>query len=544
MVWVRTTPDGEPRYAMSTVDKSANGETWWRSTVDIRNPVTNYRFLLVDRDGDYRWLTAAGLSTRDVLDATDFRLVSYPAPPGWAQDAVVYQIFPDRFARSPAAADRPVPPWAVARGWDDPVAGSDPTTPLQYYGGDLDGIVEHLDHIEALGATAVYLTPIFPAPSNHRYNASSFDEVDPLLGGPAALHRLGKALHGRGLRLIGDLTTNHTGDTHPWVADPSMYYVDASGRYENWLGIDTLPKLNWASQELRRRFLDGADAVATRWLADLDGWRVDVANMTGRRGPDDHNHEVARLLRAAVTRVRPDAMLVAEHAHDATGDLDRNGWQGTMNYAGFTRPLWTWLRSPALDLSHFLGVPAPVPLRDGTAVQATMRDFGARLSWRSLTNSWNLLCSHDTARIRTVVGSAERVEVAAGLLATLPGVPMIFSGDELGMVGVNGEDSRRPMPWHRESSWDAGTLRRYRELLALRRSHPALRAGGLRWAYVSGDALAYWREVGDERLLVLARRAPGPPVPVPVRGENVYGGAALDGELPGDGPTLQVWVVR
>jgi alpha-glucosidase len=542
-VWVRSTPDGEPRFGKSTVDRRTPGEVWWRAEVEVRNPVTNYRFLLADAAGGYRWLNALGVAEHDVPDDTDFRLVAYPPPPAWHGDAVVYEIFPDRFARSAAAADRRTPGWAIPCGWDDPVIGSGPETPVQFYGGDLDGIAEHLDHIESLGANAVYLTPVFPAPSNHRYNASSFDQVDPLLGGNAALHRLAKALHDRGIRLIGDLTTNHTGDTHPWVADHSLYYVDSNGRYEAWYGFPSLPKLNWGSPELRRRFLDSTDGVAVRWMRDLDGWRVDVANMTGRRAEHDYTREVAALLRSTVAGVRGDAVLVAEHAHDATGDLDRDGWQGTMNYAGFTRPLWTWLRGPDLDLPHFLGVPAPVPRWGGPAVLATMRGFASRISWRSLTNSWNMLCSHDTARIRTVVGDAARGEVAAGLLVTIPGVPMILAGDELGMTGVNGEDGRRPMPWHRRSTWDTGTLRRYRELVALRRAQPALRSGGLRFEHVGEDALAFWRESPAQRLLVLARRAPGAPVPVPHRGTNLYGGAPLDGSLPGDGPTLQVWAV-
>jgi hypothetical protein len=114
-----------------------------------------------------------------------------------------------------------------------------------------------------------------------------------------------------------------------------------------------------------------------------------------------------------------DALLVAEHAHDATADLDADGWQGTMNYAGFIRPLWTWLRSSTVDLQNFLGVPVPIPLRDGPSVVATMREFAARRSWRALTHSWNLLGAHDTARIRTVAAT-------------------VFAGDELGLEATTG----------------------------------------------------------------------------------------------------------
>lgn len=560
-VHVRTTPDGEPRFAEAVPDRrTADGDTWWRAEVEVRNPVTRYRFLLEQPDGP-RWLHQLGVSRHDVPDVTDFRLVAHPPPPAWAADAVVYQIFPDRFARSAAADRRPVPDWAVPCDWDTPVIGRGPETPYQFYGGDLDGIVERLDHLAALGVNTLYLTPIFPARSNHRYDAAAFDRVDPLLGGDEALARLAAAVHRRGWRLLGDLTTNHCGDTHPWFttarANPAapergMFYFDDTGGYESWWGVPSLPKLNWASPQLRRRFLDGPDAVAARWLRppyELDGWRVDVANMTGRRGADDYTHEVAALLAAAVRRARPDALLVAEHAHDATGDLDRGGWHGTMNYGGFTRPVWTWLRDPDLALPDFLGVPGGVPTRPGTQVLATMRAFAALTSWRSLAASWTLLGSHDTARIRTVVGSAERGEVAAGLLFTLPGTPMVFAGDELGLRGVNGEDSRTPMPWHRPERWDRRTLRYYQDLVALRRALPALRHGGLRWLHAEADALVYARETPREAVLVLARRAPGEPLRLRwPAAANVYGGADdlapdADGSvtLPGDGPGVQVW---
>lgn len=546
-IWVRSTPDAEPRFAPAAVDRTGpDGEVWWRADVEVRNPVTRYRWLL-DGPGGTRWVNGLGQTGHDVPDAYDFRIVAHDPPPAWARDAVVYEIFPDRFARSAAAADRSPPGWAIPCDWDDPVIGRGPQAPYQFYGGDLDGIAEHLDHVESLGANTVYLTPIFPARSNHRYDAAAFDTVDPLLGGDKALHRLATAVHDRGMRLVGDITTNHCGDAHPWftaaAASPQapereMFYFAGSG-YESWFGVPSLPKFNWASRELRRRFLDG---VVPRWLDTFDGWRVDVANMTGRRGADDFAHEVAALFRSATVAARKDALVVAEHNHDATGDLDRDGWHGTMNYAGFTRPLWTWLRSDRLWMPDFLGVPGGVPRRAGPAVVATMRDFAGLVSWRALVHSWTLLGSHDTPRIRTVVADPARLEVAVGLLMTLPGVPMIFAGDEFGLTGTNGEDGRRPMPWHRPESWDRASLARYRSLIGLRRSQPALREGGLRWAYVDDDALAFWRETRQERLLVLARRAAGAPIPLPRLGgaENLYGGANLS-TVDGDGPTFQVW---
>ena len=552
-VYVRSTPDGEPHFTEAVVDRVADGEVWWRAELTVRNPVTNYRFALVGSRG-YRWLTSVGVVGHDVPDDTDFRLLAYPDTPAWATDAIVYQIFPDRFARSAAAASRSLPDWAIPCDWDTPVIGRGPETPFQFYGGDLDGIVEHLDHIQDLGANTVYLTPIFPARSNHRYNASSFDEIDPLLGGTAALDRLARAVHDRGMRLLGDITTNHTGDTHDWFTGmdrKDLYYVGPDGSYESWWGVSTLPKLDWSSPELRERFFDGPDSVTARWLRFFDGWRVDVANMTGRLRAQDDAHDVARLMAQAVRAARADGLLVAEHAHDSTRDLDQGGWHGTMNYGGFLRPVWSWLGGSVPDT--FLGVPGPIPRITGADFVATMDGFASRTSWRSRQASWTLLGSHDTARIRTVAGSAELVELGIGMLATMPGTPMVFAGDEWGLLGVNGEDARRPMPWDRPDTWDTATHERYRALLSLRAAQPALRHGGMRFAHLSDDALAYWRETAEDRILVLIRRCAGTPVTVDLgaaaAADNLYGGAALPlqdgrGTLPGDGPTVQIWAIR
>lgn len=430
----------------------------------------------------------------------------------------------------------------------------------------LDGIAEHLDHIASLGADTIYLTPFFPAESNHRYNASSLTEVDPLLGGDAALARLSAAVHERGWHLLGDLTTNHAGDTHPWfraaLADRAapersyFYFEDDADAYEGWLGHPSLPKFRH-TDELRRLLLQGESSIAARWLQPpftLDGWRVDVANMTGRRGSDDRNAEVARDLRATMAAVAPESVLVAEHCHDASADLAGDGWHGAMNYAGFTRPVWAWVSAPGPQPYSYLGLPTPVPRLGAEALASTVQAFGAAMSWRALTTSWSLLGSHDSARIRTVVGSTEMAEVAAGLLFTLPGTPMVFAGDEIGLEGILGEDARRPFPWHRADRWDRRTLSCYRDLAALRRSHEALRRGGLRWVHTRGDVLVLLREAPSERLLVMAARAAHDPVTIDGRSvgttaaENVYGGArpltiGSDASivLPGDGPTFQVW---
>ncbi len=557
-VALRCIVDGDPLGIAATIDEETETDTWWRATIPVLNPEVRYRFLLSGGETGYTWVTGTGLVSGDVADADDFVVSVDQGGPDWHLGSVVYEIFPDRFASSGLAVEPPG--WAVSRAWDELPNGRAPTTAAEWFGGDLRGVEQHLDHIEGLGANAIYLTPIFPAGSTHRYDASSFDRVDTLLGGDQALESLVRAVHARGMHIVGDLTPNHCGRGHDWfqraLADPeaperNFFFFDeglANG-YASWYGVPALPKLNWGSDELCDRML----AVARKWLAapyELDGWRIDVANMAGRFRDVDLNHSVARWIRAAAG----EKLVVAEHGHDYRPDLRAGGWQGAMNYAGFLRPVWTWLRRPDLPAelrTAFWGIPAGLPRLPGTELVRTMRSFRAGVAWRKVLHSWALVDSHDVARFRTVSGSSDRQRVGIGLQMTTPGVPMVFAGDEVGLEGEWGEDARRTMPWSRPDTWDTALLETYRELIALRRSSEALARGGIRYAHVSDDAIAYLRESRSERILCLASRAEHPPVRLPLDAlgspgfETLYGADARiesgDALLPADGPSFNAW---
>ncbi len=567
-VWVRSVRDGEPYYEQARIDREADGERWFVADLDLHNPRTSYRFLL-GSGKHHTWLNAAGIRHRDGTDTHDFRISTEDHAPAWVRDAVVYQIFPDRFAPTPGTNGfvGELPDWAIPAAWDDTPVPFGPDTGRQLFGGTLAGIESRLDYIQSLGATTVYLTPFFPGRSNHRYDASTFDHVDPLLGGDAALASLSAAIHARGMRIMGDLTSNHTGAGHDWFTTSQsdansteadfFYWNKARDDYIGWLGHKSLPKLNFAGTEVWRRMIDAPDSTVRRWLAhpySLDGWRIDVANMTGRYGADDFNTDVARAIRSAITEMNPAGALFAEHCHDYSYDLAQNTWDGAMNYSGFLRPVWSWLTREDSDM-RFLDAPVTIQSRPGTAAVDWMRDVAASIPWAVSSRNWNLLCTHDTARIRTVVGSAERHIMGATLLFTYPGTPFMLAGDEGSLPAVSGEQARSPMPWHDIENgggvWDASVNAAYRQLLAVRARHRALRHGGIRWAVATDDAVAYLRESADERMLVLvARRSwPGARIPlgrtvselVNVFGDmdiRVEGGVAV---IPGEGPTSQVW---
>ncbi len=510
--------DGEPRFFK--MDRDVNeGEQWWSASVEVINRKTHYRFLILNGNR-YTWLNSQGIHQNDVTSGRDFQLLALSEFPSWIRSSVFYQIFPDRFASSGKYRGKK-PREFVARDWDERPKGRDKTTGIEYFGGDLEGVGEHLHHIEELGANGIYFTPIFPARSTHRYDASSFDEVDPLLGGNESFLRLKKLCDSRGIALMGDLTTNHCGAGHPWIVqalknrkskERTFFYWNNRSKhgYEGWWGLASLPKLNYNSNRLMDLMFKGRNSVLKKWLKKpfaISGWRIDVGNMTGIYREDDIHNQVVLAVREAFDEANPDAWLVAENADHFPSDLDGFGWHGTMNYTGFMRPVWGWLQNNA-DIEHgFFGVPTPIPNFSGSEMINAMQEFSSAIPWKCFVSSMVLLDSHDTARFRNVVGRDHARHIAGmGLLLTYPGVPSIFAGDEIGVEGAWGEDARRTIDWSKRT-WEFGLFDEIKKLVRIRRDSHALSHGGLRWIIRGDDAIGFLRESQEERLLVIVTRA-------------------------------------
>ena len=394
-------------------------------------------------------------------------------------------LFRSRFAKT---SEKKLPKWAVARDWNMPPRDKTKFTGIEVYGGDLKGVEVHLDHIEELGANGIYFTPFFPAQSNHRYDASSFDEVDPILGGDSAWFSLVKAANKRKIKLVGDITSNHCGAGHYWLTkarknraskEAGFFYWTKKYKwgYEGWWGLESLPKLNYASKELRKVMYEDKNSIIRKWLSPkygMSGWRVDVGNMTGKYGEIDIHDEVMYGIRRAVEETKPDAWLVAENADFVANDLAGAGWHGTMNYQGFSRPLSSWMNESAKLSGGFQGLPIDSPKISGQQLVETIKNFNGSIPWRALTASMILLDSHDTPRFRTIVSKDKAKHLAAmAMLMSYPGVPSIFMGDELGFEGTGGEDSRRTINWEDRSGWDHDFLVEVKKLTKLRRTEDA-----------------------------------------------------------------------
>lgn len=536
-VFLRTAPDGEE--AMTPLQPTGADTVcqWWEARIALQMPRTNYRFWLLTEAGGW-WLTAAGLSRHTPPDAYNYVLLADPQSPPWLQETVFYQIFPDRFADGDPANNvrtgeylaygQPV----FARRWGEepqPEQGA-----REFFGGDLQGVAQRLDYIADLGANAIYLNPIFTAPSSHKYDAVSYTAVDPHLGGDAALAELRRRLDAHAMRLVLDFVPNHCGAEHPWFvaaqADPrapSAEFFSFSrhpDEYASWLGHRKLPRLNYRSQRLRDLMYAGPDAAMRCWLRPpyrIDGWRVDVANMLGRQGMDQLGHEVAAEMRRAVKAEAPEAYLLAEHFFDATPELQGDAWDAAMNYRGFLQPLLQWLSPHGSGIASRppWGDTAPLP---SEALAAQWRAFLAAIPWQIARQQFNTLGTHDTPRITSLLhGDVARLTLAITLLMTFPGVPSIFYGDEIGLAGMGDPANRRCMEWE-PRRWNHELRDRYRTLIRLRRSAPALISGGFQLLHTARELIAYLREAPGQRIIVVVRRGADDVLELPVR----HGGIA------------------
>jgi alpha-glucosidase len=521
-ILLRTLPDGEQAFAALTPQPPDAAHRWWTVPLVVSMPTMAYRFVLLTDDGLWTY-NGTGLHEYTPTDYHDFRLLADYDPPRWVERSVFYQIFPDRFADGDPANNVKTGEWVYrdcpvqARGWDEPPGQGNPS--LEFYGGDLQGIGERLPYLEELGVNALYLNPIFTAPSVHRYDVSDYTTVDPHLGGNAALADLRRATRERDMRIMLDIVPNHCGVEHPWFQEAhanresawSDHFIfhEHPHDYASWLNVKTLPKLDYRSAALRDAMYAAPDSVFRHWLRppySIDGWRVDVANMLGQHGATQIGDEVARGIRSAVKAENPDAYLISENFFDATGQLQGDQYDGNMNYRGFTVPLWDWLneqrqRHAAFGAETNLGV----ALSTGGMASAWAA-FRAPVPWAIVRQQFTLIDSHDTARIRSLVGGNDALHrLAAVLQFTYPGVPCVYYGDEIGLEAAEANAARQTMPWD-EARWDHDLRRFYQRLIALRRTSPALIDGGFHLLHTDGDTIAFMRDTDEQQIVVVGYR--------------------------------------
>ena len=430
--------------------------------------------------------------------------------PGWVQDSVFYQIFPDRFAKS----DRVRKPINLEP-WDAP------PTFHGYKGGDLLGVTEHLDWLADLGITAIYFNPVFRSASNHRYHTHDYYRVDPILGTDEDFDELLAACHERGIRVILDGVFNHSsrgffrfhdvlenGEQSPYVGwfhingfPLNPYDMDEPANYEAWWGLRALPKFNTDNAEARDYLMRVGEYWAER---GIDGWRLDVPEEIQTEGFWEEFRERTRA-------VNPDLYIVGEIWSEAGGFInDGNRFDGTMNYP-FTTATIAFTVGDRLDTSTMMDNPHynVAPAVDGSGYRHRIERLLGHYPEPATLANLNLLDSHDTARILSIAsGDEDSVVLALALLLTFPGAPSIYYGSEVGLEGGLDPDCRRSFPWDHQSHWNQRIFGATKDLVALRHEHPALRSSDyhILWPPDDGDGsmmFAVERADGDDRLLVV-----------------------------------------
>jgi cyclomaltodextrinase / maltogenic alpha-amylase / neopullulanase len=421
--------------------------------------------------------------------------------PDWAKNAVFYQIFPDRFAYSERVPKpQGLEPWYS------------PPTVHGYKGGDLLGVVEKLDYLQDLGVTALYFNPVFQSASNHRYHTHDYSQVDPMLGGNAALRELLDKAHARNMKVVLDGVFNHAsrgffqfhdilenGDKSPYLdwfhirSFPLNAYGGGDIGYDAWWGLPALPKFNTHTLAVREFLF----SVATFWLHfGIDGWRLDVPNEIA----DDKFWQEFRLRCRAVN---PECYIVGEIWDDATHWLQGDQFDAVMNYP-LARAIYGFVAKGINEAEVKRSGFQKIYSYDAKGFVKELEHLFTLHRPEVVDAQLNLLGSHDTPRALTILqGDETALRLSILLQFFLPGVPCLYYGDELGLSGNHDPDNRAAMPWQAEQHWNHSLRNYIKKLLQLYHQQPALRRGVFKVLHADKKAVVLERRLENNHAVVI-----------------------------------------
>lgn len=498
--------NGAEQYVDMEATKIVSGLKYYSAKIKVNEPKLQYHFAITTEDTVY-FYTQAGISKVDPDGKHDFVLFTNYRNPDWVKGSVFYQIFPERFCNGNKENDVQdgeytymgrkcikMDDWSMAPLPVEEAHGMD------FFGGDLEGVIEKIPYLKELGVNVIYLNPIFESYSTHKYDCTDYFHVDKHFGGDEALAALSDELHKNEMKLILDISINHTGIEHKWVHENKPYYFKKEeGSLLGWYGIETLPVLDYRNEELRELIYKGEDSVLKKWLKppyNIDGWRFDVADVLAKNDDVQLADEVWREVCDSIREVKPDAFIIGEHWADCTEFLQGDLWNTPMNYFGYGRIIRQFAGMPDLYLVRNEKI-AKVPYKLTAADVVERTELHYSVIPQAIADcQMNLFDSHDVDRVHNYEGIGfEKWKSVAISQFFWRGIPCIYYGDEVGIEGHTISDAgcRYPMPWGREKAEGKPYYDVYKTMIDLRKNEPALYEGGRKVLYA------------NDRVLVIAR---------------------------------------
>lgn len=500
-----------------------DGLAYYAAEVKIMEPVFSYQFYLVTKNQIF-YYTQKEITTYIPDHVYDFKILAGYQQPDWVKGAVFYQIFPDRFCCGNPKNTVKDGEYSFngyetmqIKEWNTPAPTYEQGHCLDFYGGDLDGIRQKIPYLKQLGVTAVYLNPIFYAATVHRYDCLDYFSVDPHLGGDEALAKLTEALHEEGIKVILDVSINHTGTANRWFNKEGLFFDKSQGAYLNpnakereyyffyednsykaWFDVETLPTLNYTSKELRHILYEGEESLLKKWLKppySIDGWRFDVADVMARNNEIQLQHEVWPAIRESIKEVNNKAYILAEDWGDCSEFLQGKEWDSPMNYFGCGRPIRQFVGE--VDLFHQRN-----EILNHISYKMTAEDLKNRIvehfskiPYTVAQVQFNLLDSHDVPRLHNNKNiSKENYKGAVMMLFTLLGAANIYYGDEVEIDGrlEDTEGCRYPMPWN-DAMKEKEIFVLYQTLAKLKGNKKAFMEGGMKILYAKNYVFSFAR---------------------------------------------------
>lgn len=475
------------RTAVMKVEASTTLFDYYGARISVEENRYRYFFRLEGTDGKIVFLHARGLAQTEPDDLAAFQF-PYIAKADvyhgvqWAEEGIVYQIFPDRFYNADKNND-PVEtlPWGA------------PVTPRSMFGGDIKGITEKIPYLAGLGVTFLYLTPIFLSSSNHKYNTYDYYQIDPHFGTLEDVKEMVSVCHAHKIRILFDAVFNHCGIG--FFAFNDVLENGENSKYKDWFFLHDFPvdvhRVNYSTFGIKGGFMpklntsnpevsDYLLGVSKYWIQEvgIDGWRLDVC--------DEVDHVFWREFRKTVKSANPDALIVGEIMHEASSFLRGDQVDSIMNYP-FRESVKSYFAKRTVSTRQFEDELTAARMQYMDVINRTML---------------NLLCSHDTERfLSSCGGKTERMKCTAVFQFTYIGVPYIYYGDEIAMDGGKDPECRKCMIWNTDKQ-NSDLLGLFKKLCSIRKENACLVYGGYR-SLSNGNVLAFSRDYNGSSVIVV-----------------------------------------